>query len=146
MINNFFGNEVETIEVCSGKVWKAVLTVDINLGANVDMVADAQELSKIPFNTFERWCADPPYNRKTAREIYNCELPSLSKLLTEGARVIKPGSLIFLLCSQNYQICPSNVKRIGLIYISLVPNNETRILNIYVKLPEEKQEIPRNEQ
>jgi hypothetical protein len=75
--------------------------------------------------------------------MYNCELPSLYKLLEAGARVIRPGSLMFLLCSQNLQsgtIGKGNIKRIAFIYISVIPNNETRILNIYVKLPEEKKD------
>jgi len=72
--------------------------------------------------------------------MYDTNVPSLSQLLAEGARVVKPGSLMFLLCSQNRQSCPPNIKRIGFIYISVVPNNETRILNIYVKLPEPKSE------
>jgi hypothetical protein len=68
--------------------------------------------------------------------MHNTKLPELGKLLTVGAGVIKPNSLMFLLCLQNYQWCPSNVKSIGLIYISVVPNNEARILDIYVKLTE----------
>jgi len=125
----------QTIEVCSGGVDnKSCITVDINEEKNPTIYADGQNLTEIPENTFSRWRCDPPYNEDTAKNMYNCELPSLPKLLSAGARVVKPGSLMFLLCSQNYQYCPSNVKRIGFIYISVVPNNETRILNIYVKL------------
>jgi hypothetical protein len=106
------------------------------------MVGDGQVLEGIRSDYFERWRCDPPYNEKTAKEMYNCELPSLSRLLEAGARVIKPGSLIFLLCSKNVQsgtIGKGNIKRIGFINISVVPNNETRILNIYVKLPENQE-------
>ena len=71
---------------------------------------------------------------KTASHMYGTELPNLGKLLKAGARVIKPGSLMFLLCSQNYQICPPNVKRIGIITMTIVPNNELRACNIYEKL------------
>jgi hypothetical protein len=66
--------------------------------------------------------------------MYGTELPNLGKLLKAGARVIKPGSLMFLLCSQNYQICPPGVKRIGIITMTIVPNNELRACNIYEKL------------
>ena len=133
MIENIFGPEPNTIEVCSGTVSnKNYFTVDINPDVKPSLVGDGQVLG-IGDNTFNRWRCDPPYNEKTARGMYNCELPSLSRLLQAGTRVVKPNSLMFLLCSQNYQICPSNVTRIGFIYISVVPNNETRILNIYVK-------------
>lgn len=136
MLNEVFGAEKDTIEVCSGSV-KDCYTVDINPERNPDLVADGQDLAEIPDNSFTRWRCDPPYNEKSALKMYNTKLPSLGKLLTEGARVIKPGSLMFLLCSQNYQWCPANVKRIGFIHMSVIPNNETRILNIYVKLPED---------
>jgi len=66
-------------------------------------------------------------------------LSSQTRLLKEGARVLKTGSLMFLLCSKNvqsYSIGKGNIKRIGFINISIVPNNENRILYIYVKLPD----------
>ena len=45
------------------------------------------------------------------------DLPQTSKLLKAGARVCRPGSLMFLLLgAQNYQICPKGVKRIGWMY------------------------------
>ena len=77
---------------------------------------------------------DPPYNPRTSRDTYGTELPSPLKLLKAGARVCKVGSLMFLLLgSQNYQICPAGIRRIGWIPISVVPNNEVRCLNIYLK-------------
>jgi hypothetical protein len=55
--------------------------------------------------------------------------------LKAGARVCKNGALLFLLLGpKNYQMCPKGVKRIGLILITVVPNNEIRALNIYQKL------------
>jgi hypothetical protein len=137
---------VRTIEVCSNRILGLnkcgnCFTVDINPEYKPDLVADGQLLTEIKDEYFERWRCDPPYNNKTAKEMYNCELPSLYNLLDAGARVIKPGSLMFLLCSQNVQsgtIGKGNIKRIGFIYISVVPNNETRILNIYVKQDEKE--------
>jgi hypothetical protein len=143
MIEKVFGIDYNTIEVCSRTVRgrnqtldNSCFTVDINPECNPDLVADGQDLACIQSNSFSRWRCDPPYNEKTAKEMYGCQLPNLAKLLVEGARVVKPSSLMFLLCDRNYQSCPDAVKRIGFIYISVVPNNETRILNIYVKLPE----------
>ncbi len=66
--------------------------------------------------------------------MYGTDLPLTSKLLKAGARVCKPGSLLFLLLGpQNYQICPIGVKRLGWIAITVVLNNEIRCLNIYYK-------------
>ena len=142
MLDYHFGPEYNTIEVGSGNIRELYgglgpaqkcTTVDINPDCKPDIVADGQYLSEIRDNSFKRWRCDPPYNDKTSKGMYKTEFPNFNKLLKTGARVIEPNSLMFLLCSQNYQMCPSNVTRIGFIYISVVPNNETRILNIYVK-------------
>jgi hypothetical protein len=67
-------------------------------------------------------------------------LPKIIDLLRAGARVCKKDSLLFLLLgSQNYQWCPAGVRRIGLIYASIVPNYETRALNIYYRFADTKQ-------
>jgi hypothetical protein len=143
MIDYIFGRETNTIEVCSGSIKgrnvfssaDAPFTVDINPSMNPDYVGDAQVLEGIANGTYSRWLCDPPYNARTAKEMYGTDLPNPSKLLNAGARVCKPGSLMFLLLGpQNYQIHPKGVKRIGYIDISVVPNNEIRCLNIYYKL------------
>ncbi|HKG87756.1 MAG TPA: hypothetical protein VKA95_05470 [Nitrososphaeraceae archaeon] len=138
MIDYLFGPENNTIEVCSsyvkGKSSGGAFTVDINPATNPDLVDDAQELSKVNPNSFNRWRCDPPYNEATAKTMYDTQLPSTSKLLTAGARVCKSGSLMFLLLGpQNFQWCPSNVIRIGWIAITIVPNNELRALHIFYK-------------
>jgi hypothetical protein len=141
MLENIFCYEKNTIEVCSNGVkatedYGCCFTVDINPATNPDLVCNAETLDGIADNTFDRWRCDPPYNLQTAKSMYgNGSVPSSIKLLKAGARVCKPGSLLFLLLGpKNYQICPKGVKRIGLILITVVPNNEIRALNVYQKL------------
>ena len=127
MIDYIFGHEENVIEVCSRGVSndKDIFTVDINPETNPTVTGDAQYLDSIPDEKFSRWRADPPYSESRALSMYNTDLPSPFKLLAAGARVCKPNSLLFLLLEpQNYQWCPKNVRRIGLVYISVVPNNE----------------------
>jgi hypothetical protein len=134
MIDYLFGPQENTIEVCSRYVREA-FTVDINPAVNPDLVDDAQQLSCIADNSFNRWRADPPYNEATALSMYNTKLPNTGKLLAAGARLCKPGSLLFLLLGpQNYQWCPPGVKRIGWICCTIVPNNELRALHILIAL------------
>jgi hypothetical protein len=53
----------------------------------------------------------------------------------EDARVIKKNSLMFfLLEAVNYQYCPVEIERIGMIFITIIPNNEIRTINIYHKI------------
>jgi hypothetical protein len=137
MIDNLFGADGWTIEVCSHKMkfTKDLLTVDINPDYEPILVDDGQELRKLADNQFTRWRCDPPYNQNTSKKMYNCTVPSPIKLLQAGARVLKPRSLMFLLLGpKNYQAHPIGVKRIGMIILSIVPNNELRCLNIYIKL------------
>jgi hypothetical protein len=133
MIDAIWGPEPETIEVCSNNV-KGCFTVDIRPECYPTSLADGETLDGIADNTFTRWRCDPPYNENTAREMYGTPLPKISKLLEAGARVCKPGALMFLLLGpQFYQYCPPSIKRIGWIAISVVPNNEIRGLHIYMK-------------
>jgi len=67
--------------------------------------------------------------------MYKTGLPNTMKLLRAGARVCKPGALMFLLLgSKNHRWCPRWIKRIGWIALTIVPVNEIRCLNIFVKL------------
>jgi hypothetical protein len=142
MIDSLFGKEDNTIEACSYNVKEtkgssACFTVDINPETKPDLIGDAQTLEGIPDNKFNRWRCDPPYNQDTAQKMYGTNLPVTTNLLKAGARVCKVGSVMFLLLgdNKNYQWCPAGVKRIGLISASIVPNNETRCLNIYCTFP-----------
>lgn len=136
MINAVFGCDQNTIEVCSNSISnEACFTVDINPEFNPALVCSGETLDGIADNSFSRWRCDPPYNHRTAKEMYGTSLPNTYKLLQAGARVIKPRSLMFLLLGpQNYQICPPGIKRIGWIAITIVPNNELRALHIFYKM------------
>ena len=137
MIDNLFGEDKNTIEVCSYHIPKSknLYTVDINPEYKPSFVADGQNLVGISSNRFTRWRCDPPYNAFQAKKMYNTDVPSPIRLLKAGARVIKPKSLMFLMLGpKNYQWHPEGVKRIGIILMTVVPNNEIRALNIYIKL------------
>jgi hypothetical protein len=87
MIDRLFGKEDNTIEVCSGNIRKygynSCYSVDINPETNPDLVDDGQMLSSVPSNRFNRWRCDPPYNTRTAKEMYGTDLPNPIKI-TQG--------------------------------------------------------------
>ena len=138
MIHNIFRVANNAIEVCSNSINgdSNLTTVDIRPDVNPKYVADGQDMSSIfQDEIFDSWYCDPPYNEVNALKMYDTRLPSRQKLLKEGARVVKKGSLMFfLLGAVNYQISPSEIERIGMIFITVVPNNEIRTLNIYHKI------------
>ena len=137
MIEHLFGPEDNVIEVCSYNsryLEPDIVTVDINPDHKPDIVDDAQVLSKVESNRFNRWRCDPPYNEETARRMYGTKVPDTLRMLEAGARVCKSKSLMFLLLGpQNNQQCPKGIRRIGWIPISIIPNNELRALHIYYK-------------
>jgi hypothetical protein len=134
MIDRIFGPDDYTIEVCSRDVKDVALSVDINGQTQATRFDDGQYLHSVSSDVFTRWRCDPPYNEDTSRKMYGTGLPCTGKLLTAGARVCKVGALMFLLLGpQNYQWCPSGVKRIGWVSITIVPNNELRALHIFYK-------------
>ena len=100
---------------------------------NPDCVGDAQKLEDIANGTYSRWRGDPPYTPKNAKTMYGTELPKPLRLLEAGARVCKPGSLMFLLLGNSLHYNRNGIMRIGCIAISVIPNNEVRFLNIYLK-------------
>ena len=140
MIDSIFGHEPNTIEVCSRSVPGCnkgghCFTVDINPDCKPDLVTNGETLEGVPSNEFNRWRCDPPYNEKTAEQMYGTKLPKTSKLLKAGARVCKEGALLFLLLGPtNYQACPPSAIRIGSIALSIIPNNEWRTLNVFLKI------------
>lgn len=140
MIDTIFGYEPNTIEVCSrsvpgGNQGGYCFTVDINPDCKPDLVTTGETLEGVPSNEFNRWRCDPPYNEKTAKQMYGTKLPKTSELLKAGARVCKEGALMFLLLGPtNYQSCPAGVTRIGSVVLSIIPNNEWRTLNIFLKI------------
>jgi hypothetical protein len=121
MIHSIFGKAEKAVEVCSNSVVgnkNSLTTVDIRADVKPDYVADGQNMSSIlEDRTFDRWYCDPPYNEENALKLYDTRLPSRQKLLKEGARINKKGSLMFfLLGAVNYQICPKEIERIGMIF------------------------------
>ena len=134
MIHNIFGCSNNAIEVCSNSIkgsskssHYSLTTVDIRPEVNPDYVADGQDMPMFQDETFNRWYCDPPYNEVNALKMYDVRMPSRQKLLKEGARVIKKNSLMFfLLGAVNYQYCPKEIERIGMIFFTVVPNNEIR--------------------
>jgi hypothetical protein len=91
MIDAIFGKDDNTIEVCSGNVRGSCFKVDINPRTNPDLVEDGQRLDGISDGRFSRCRFDPPYNDRTAKEMYGTDLPSPSKLLKAGSRVVNQG-------------------------------------------------------
>jgi len=75
--------------------------IDIKKELNPDMVCNVEYIG-IEDNQFEGGMADPPYDERFAKELYNCEYPKWSLWTHELVRIVKPGGLIGIM--NNYPV------------------------------------------
>ena len=107
--------------------------IDINPKVKPDLVANVENLKQIHDNTFEAGLADPPYTKKFARDLYNCEYPQWSKWVNELVRITKPGGLIAIM--HNYpQPRPKNTKYVEVISILCRIKQYTKVVSIFRKI------------
>lgn len=108
-----------------------ITTVDGNPEVNPDRVVLGTDLP-FPDNHFDSSFADPPYSPKDAKR-YNLPYPSSRKVLTELARVTKPGGRIGIL----HKFIPVSkglpIKLIGVIGITGGPLKSVKAFCIYEK-------------
>lgn len=76
--------------------------IDINPLLQPNMTANCEKLEAIDDNYFDGGMADPPYDERFARELYNCDYPQWSKWTHELVRVVKPNGLIGIM--NNYPV------------------------------------------
>src|SRR5690349_13408631 len=81
---------------------KTGFRIDINEKLHADYYHNVESLPKIDDNTFEGGMADPPYDERFAKELYNCEYPKWSLWTHELVRIVKPGGLIGIM--NNYPV------------------------------------------
>lgn len=76
--------------------------IDIKPELKPDLVCNVEKLESLEDNSFEGGMGDPPYNKKFAEDLYNCEYPNWSKWTHELVRVVKPNGLIGIM--NNYPV------------------------------------------
>lgn len=70
--------------------------VDIRREAAPDVLADGRRLP-FPDGAWDGVMLDPPYSVEYAETLYRCEYPRPSHLLSEAARVVRPGGVVAML-------------------------------------------------
>lgn len=76
--------------------------IDINGDLKPDLIATCENLPMLKSNSFEGGMADPPYDERFARELYNCPYPIWGKWTRELVRIVKPNGLIGIM--NNYPV------------------------------------------
>lgn len=65
-------------------------TVDIKPELKPSVVANCEDLP-FPDNSFDFVCADPPYSKEEAKNLYDMDYCNIIKVVDEGARITKEG-------------------------------------------------------
>lgn len=87
----------DVLHLCSGSMLTGV-RVDIRPEVSPDIVADCRAVP-FPAESFDWIMADPPYAQDYARNLYDTEVsyPKPGEILTEAARLLRPGGRVGLL-------------------------------------------------
>lgn len=127
-------NPKDILHVCSGRVPKNEgMRLDIDPKYNPDFLCNAEEMTMIEDNRFKFEISDTPYNTEAALKYYNKPMLNRAKVLKEMARTTVPDGLIGILDQVMPVSPPRNLKRVGMIGVTSVPNLDMRIFTILKK-------------
>lgn len=103
----------EVLHVCSGSLPQGEgIRVDLRRDAHPDILADGRALPILD-GSIAAVMIDPPYTAHYARDLYGTDYPRPKHLLTEAARVVRPGGRIAIV----HHITPNPPKGTRLVKI-----------------------------
>ena len=132
---DFYPNDpYDILHVCSGRLSPSEgLRLDIDDQYDPDFLNDAENMENIEDEQFQWVQSDTPYNKEASSKYYNRPMLNRSKVIKEMTRVCKVGGFIAMLD----QISPNNVprclKRVALIGVTSIPNQDMRIFTVFHK-------------
>lgn len=128
-------NRKDILHVCSGRISSGEgLRLDIDDQYEPDYLCDAEDMSdEIEDEEFQWVQSDTAYNKEASSKYYGKPMVNRSKVIKEMTRVCKVGGFVSMLD----QISPNNVprclKRIALIGVTSIPNQDMRIFTVFHK-------------
>lgn len=127
-------DRLDILHVCSGRISpNEGLRLDIDTQYEPDFVNDAENMVEIEDEEFLWVQSDTPYNKEASSKYYGKPMVNRSSVIKEMTRVCKVGGFVAMLD----QISPNNVprclKRIALIGVTSIPNQDMRIFTVFHK-------------
>ena len=110
---------------------KCGFTIDSDPECKPDLVANVEN---VPLTEQKMGViADPPYNERFAKELYNCKYPKYTKWTNEAVRLTKEGGYIAIM--QNYVVpCPKGCKFVEIFPIITRIKQFPKIVTVFNKL------------
>ncbi len=132
---DFYPTDREDIlHICSGRIPSGEgMRLDVDDQYEPDFLNDAENMEDVEDEQFQWVQSDTPYNKEASSKYYNRPMLNRSKVVKEMTRVCKVGGFIAMLD----QISPNNVprclKRVALIGVTSIPNQDMRIFTVFHK-------------
>lgn len=129
-------DSTDILHVCSGRLPASEgLRLDIDDQYEPDFLCDAEDMSEeIDDEQFAWVQSDTPYNKEASTKYYGKPMVVRSKVIKEMTRVCKVNGFVAMLD----QISPNNVprclKRVALIGVTSIPNQDMRIFTVFRKV------------
>lgn len=124
----------DILHVCSGRIsCSEGMRLDIDEQYEPDFLCNAENMSDVEDEQFFWVQSDTPYNKEASSKYYGKSMVNRSKVIKEMTRVCKVGGFVSMLD----QISPNNVprclKRVALIGVTSIPNQDMRIFTVFHK-------------
>lgn len=128
-------NKSQILHVCAGSISKDEgLTLDIDSKYDPDFLDNAEDMSCLKDESFEWTQSDSPYNERASEKYYGKPLLNRSKMIRAMTRVTKVNGYISMLDQISPNSVPRNLKRIALIGVTSIPNQDMRIFTVFQKV------------
>lgn len=125
----------EILHVCSGRINPSEgMRLDINPQYNPDFLDNAETMDSIHNERFSWVQSDTPYNGRASEKYYGRPLLNRAKCIRAMTRVCKIGGYVSLLDQISPNSVPRNLKRIAIIGVTSVPNQDLRVFSVFQKI------------
>lgn len=132
-------NREDILHVCSGRIpSEEGIRLDISEEYDPDILSNAEDMSELLDETFQWVMADTPYNKKASEKYYNVPMLNRSKVIKEMTRVCKVNGFISTLDQISANNVPRCLKRVALIGVTSIPNQDIRAYTVWRKIDKYK--------
>ena len=123
------------LHVCSGRILSSEgKRLDIDPKYKPDYLVNAEKMDGVSNESFLWVIADPPYNEAAAQRYYGMKLLNKSKMIKEMTRVCVLGGYVALLDQYSPNGTPKALKRVAIIGVTSVPNQDLRVFTVWQKV------------
>lgn len=128
-------NPNRILHVCSGRISKTEgHRLDISPKYKPNYLDNAETMKKVRSNKYWWVQSDTPYNKRASEKYYGRPLLDRPKMIRAMVRVCKLGGFVSLLDQISPNSVPRNLKRVAIIGVTSIPNQDLRVFTVFQKV------------